>query len=184
MNSEMKAVADRLIGLRDILDVSVEKAAQVCKVSVDEYVRYESGEVDIPLSVLFCMAKEYKMDVNTLITGEDARKVSYVVTQKGKGATVDRLSDYHFESLAFGFADRMIDPFLVTINPGDIDVIHTTTHPGQEFNYCVEGHMKVQIGNSEVELREGDSVYFDSMKPHGQNCLDGAPCKFITIIMN
>ena len=48
MVNEIKSVADRLIGLRDILDVSVEEAAQVCGVSVEKYKQYESGESDIP----------------------------------------------------------------------------------------------------------------------------------------
>ena len=81
---------------------------------------------------------------------------------------VDRLADYHFESLAYGFANRKADPFLVTINPGQIPVIHPTTHPGQEFNYVIEGSVRVQIGNSSVVLNEGDSIYFDSSLPHGQ----------------
>ena len=182
--SEIKAVAERLKGLRDIFDLSEEEAAEICKVSVEQYRQYESGTVDIPLGVMFSLGKNFNIDISTFITGEEPKKVSYFVTPKGKGATVDRLADYHFESLAFGFASRLIDPFLVTINPGDIDVIHTTTHPGQEFNYCVEGDMVVQIGKSEVVLHEGDSLYFDSTKPHGQNCLNNKRCRFITIIMN
>ena len=46
MNEEIKAVADRLIGLREIMDVSVEEAAGVCNISADQYRTYESGKVD------------------------------------------------------------------------------------------------------------------------------------------
>mgnify|MGYP004448587993 CR=1 FL=1 len=181
---QMKDVADRLKGLRDVMDVSVEEAAKVCGIPVDLYKQYEDGTLDVPLGVLFSMSREYKIDLATLINGEEPRQVSYFVTPKGKGTTVNRLSDYHFESLAFGYAHRKSDPFLVSINPGDIKEIHATTHPGQEFNYCLEGDMVVVIGESEVVLHEGDSIYFDSTKPHGQNCLNGKPCKFITIILN
>ena len=37
INEEIKAVADRLIGLREIMDVSVEEAAGVCGISIDQY---------------------------------------------------------------------------------------------------------------------------------------------------
>ena len=49
MNEEIKAVADRLIGLREIMDVSVEEAAGVCGISIEQYKKYETGTVDIPV---------------------------------------------------------------------------------------------------------------------------------------
>ena len=154
MNQDIKAVADRLKGLRDILDLSIEAAAATCGISAKEYMTYESGEVDIPLSVMFCMAKKYNVDLNSFLTGDEPHKVSYFVTPKDKGVTVNRLADYHFESLAFGFANRKADPFLVTINPGDIPEIHYTTHPGQEFNYVVKGKVRIVIGEQEIILKE------------------------------
>ena len=182
-NAEIKAVAARLRGLGDSLDVYVEDAAAVCGITIQEYETYETGEVDIPISVMFCMGKKYNMDINSFLTGEDTHQVSYFVTPKDKGVAVNRLADYHFESLAFGFAHRMADPFLVTINPGDIPEVHLTTHPGQEFNYVVEGTVRIFIAGQEIILKEGDSLYFDSSKPHGMQNADDKRCRFITIIL-
>lgn len=184
MSEEMREVAERLKGLRDVLDISVEDAAKVCGISVEEYSRYETGLVDIPLSVMFSLGKKYNIDLTTFISGDEPRKVSFFVTPRGKGISVNRLADYHFESLAYGYANRKADPFLVTINPGDIPEIHRVVHPGQEFNYCVEGKVRVVVGENEVILNEGDSLYFDSTKPHGQQNADGKRCRFITIILN
>lgn len=183
MNAEIKAVADRLKGLRDMLDISVEAAANVCGISPKEYMRYESGEVDIPLSVMFCMGKRYNVDLTSFISGEEPHTVSYFVTEKDKGIAVNRLADYHFESLAYGFAHRKADPFLVTINPGDIPEIHYTTHPGQEFNYVIEGSVRIVIGENEIILKAGDALYFDSSKPHGMQNADDKRCRFLTIIL-
>ena len=57
MNEEIKAVADRLIGLREIMDVSVEEAAGVCGISIEQYQKYETGTVDIPVGILQSMSK-------------------------------------------------------------------------------------------------------------------------------
>ena len=57
MNEEIKAVADRLIGLREIMDVSVEEAAGVCGISIEQYQKYESGFVDIPVGILQSIEK-------------------------------------------------------------------------------------------------------------------------------
>ncbi len=183
MNAEIKAVADRLKGLRDMLDISIETAANVCGISPKEYMRFESGEVDIPLSVLFCMGKKYNVDLTSFISGEEPHPVSYFVTEKGKGIAVNRRADYHYESLAYGFANRNSDPFLVTINPGDISEIHYTTHPGQEFNYVIEGSLRIVIDGNEILLKEGDALYFDSSKPHGMQNADDKRCRFLVVIL-
>ena len=35
----------------------------------------------------------------------------------------------------------------------------------------------------DIILNEGDSLYFDSNKPHGMQALDGKPVKFLAVIM-
>ena len=71
INEEIKAVADRLIGLREIMDVTVEEAAGVCGISIDQYKKYETGTVDIPVGVLQSMSKKYGIDLGTLISGKE-----------------------------------------------------------------------------------------------------------------
>ena len=50
MNEEIKAVADRLIGLREIMDVSVEEAAAVCRIAGNVEVNYVEVPQDVHLS--------------------------------------------------------------------------------------------------------------------------------------
>jgi quercetin dioxygenase-like cupin family protein len=55
------------------------------------------------------------------------------------------------------------------------------SHFGQEFNYVVEGQVKVTVGKVEYVLAAGDSIYFDATLPHGQSAVNGN-AQFITII--
>ena len=55
------------------------------------------------------------------------------------------------------------------------------SHTGQEFNYVVEGQVKVTVGKTEHILSAGDSIYFDARLPHGQCAVNGTG-QFITII--
>ena len=59
--------------------------------------------------------------------------------------------------------------------------IPQNTHPGQEFNYMLEGTMLVKVQDNEVTLEVGDSVIFDATKPHGMKAV-GGPVKFLAII--
>jgi mannose-6-phosphate isomerase-like protein (cupin superfamily) len=40
------------------------------------------------------------------------------------------------------------------------------THEGEEWGIVLEGQLKVTIGDEEIILQEGDSIYFDSTLPH------------------
>lgn len=183
MNEEIKAVADRLKGLRDIMDVTTAEAAEVCGISIDQYEAYETGTIDIPVGVLQSLAKKYKIDLGTLISGKEPRMHSYCLTKKGKGLSVDRRSDYKYQALATGFQNRKADPFLVTITPEETAEIHFNSHPGHEFNYMIEGSMKIVVDGKELFLEEGDCLYFDGTKQHGMQALNNKNAKFLALII-
>ena len=183
MNEEIKAVADRLIGLREIMDVSVEEAAGVCNISAVQYRTYESGKVDIPVGVLQSMAHKYGIDLGTLISGNEPHMHSYSLTKKDKGLSVQRRSDYEYQALSTGFQNRKADPFIVQITPERTKEIHFNSHPGHEFEYMIEGSMKLVIDGKELILEEGDSVYFDATKKHGMQALNGKNAKFLAVII-
>jgi quercetin dioxygenase-like cupin family protein len=57
------------------------------------------------------------------------------------------------------------------------------THPGQEFDYVLEGRLLVSIGGHEMELGPGDSVYYDSNELHGMKALGGKRARFLAMVM-
>lgn len=183
MSEEIKAVADRLKGLREIMDVSIEEAAEVCGLTTEQYQKYESGSVDIPVGVLQCMAKKYNIDLTVLISGSEPHMHSYFLTKKDRGLSVDRRADYKYQSLAYGFKNRKADPFIVTVTPEDTKEIHFNSHPGHEFNYMLEGTMRIVVDSREMILEPGDSLYFDATCQHGMQALNNKKAKFLAIII-
>jgi len=173
-------IPGRIRELREILEMSAADLSAAAGIPVDTYTKYESGELDIPISVLYNIAAKLGTDVTVLITGEDPRMDSAAVCRKGKGVRIERYPGYEFSSLAYNFRDRTIEPLLVFLDPGKAPADHVS-HYGQEFNYVVEGRVKITVGKAEYVLNSGDSIYFDARLPHGQSALDG-PAQFITII--
>jgi mannose-6-phosphate isomerase-like protein (cupin superfamily) len=106
---------------------------------------------------------------------------SYSLTRKGRGIAVDRRKSYKYQSLAYSFKGRIAEPFIVTAEPSNGD-IHFQSHAGQEFNYMLEGKMMLVIDKKELILNEGDSIYFDSSKPHGMKALEGKSAIFLAVI--
>lgn len=180
INEQIKQVAARIAYLREAMDFSTENIAKAIGMSVNEYIQYECGEKDIPVSMIYSVATALGVDATELLIGESPRMTGYAVTRKGSGVGVERFKGYAFESLAYNFKDRNKEPMIVSIVPGD-DHPKLVTHTGQEFNYVLEGKIAVLINDKAITLNEGDSIYFDPSIPHGQIAID-APARFLTVI--
>jgi mannose-6-phosphate isomerase-like protein (cupin superfamily) len=184
MNEQIRQIAERLVGLRDALEVEVEEIAAVCNLPVEEYLLLESGTVDISVSVLHQIAQADGVELTTLMFGDEPKMNAYFVTRKGKGIAVERTKAYKYQSLAAGFVNRKADPFLVTVHPKpEEETIFLNSHYGQEYNLILEGRMLLRINGKDLILEEGDSIYFNSELPHGMKALNGEKVRFLAIIL-
>jgi Mannose-6-phosphate isomerase len=182
MNEQIKQIAERLKGLRESLDLSVESMAQQFDKAPEEIELFESGEVDIPMSYLCDVSQQFGIDTSTLISGEEPKMKNYFLTRYGKGVSVQRTKAYKYQALASGFKNPKAEPFEVTVEPNE-NPIYLNTHTGQEFNYVLEGRLQFHINGKDLILGEGDCIYFDSSHPHGMKALDGKRVKFLAIIL-
>jgi mannose-6-phosphate isomerase-like protein (cupin superfamily) len=184
MNEQIRQIADRIRGLRDIAQLSTETCAQDLGIPADTYRKYESGEADIPASFLYQVAGKFHVEMSALLTGEEPRLRVYSVTRAGRGVKVARRREYGYQSLAFNFVDKGMEPFLITVEPRpDSETVPLNAHPGQEFNYVLEGSLMVVVEGHEVLLSPGDSIYFDARHGHGMKSVGGAPARFLAVIL-
>ncbi len=183
MNEQIRQIAQRIRGLREIARLSVQACAQDLGISPETWKCYEDGTADIPASFLYQVAGKFGVDLASLLTGEEPRLHVYTVTRAGRGVKVDRRRDYGYQSLAFNFVDRKMEPFLITVDPRpDTEPVPMNSHPGQEFTYVIEGKLKVVIDVHEVLLSPGDSLYFDARHGHGLKAVGGT-ARFVAVIL-
>lgn len=184
MDEQIKQIGERVRGLRDALDLSIEEMATDCQLDLKQYQQIESGESDISVSTLQRIAHRFDIPLDVLMFGEEPKMSSYFLTRKGTGISVERTKAYKYESLASGFRNRKADPFIVTVEPKPDDTpMYYNTHSGQEFNLVIEGRLLLSINGKELVLNPGDSLYFNSSLPHGMKALDGKTVKFLAIVM-
>ncbi len=181
MNEKVRDIAARIKGLRLLSGMSSMEVSQKLGLSFEEYQKYENGEDDIPISILYEIADFYTVDLTEVLTGVSPKLHDICYLKKGEGLKVERYDQYDFQSLAYKYANRKIEPLLVTLE-ADKDP-ELVSHKGQEFNYCLEGKMKVIIGTKEYILLPGDTLYFNSMIPHKMLSMENKPAKFITVIL-
>lgn len=182
MTGEIKEIAKRIRALREIAGIAPESLAEHLEISAETYRQYESGDSDIPVSVLYEIAGKFNVQLAEILTGDRPRLHTYSLVRKGKGAKMLRSPSYDYQSLAANFVDKKMEPMLVTVHPGKPQG-DKNSHPGQEFDYVLSGRLAITIDDHELILDEGDSVYYDSTHPHSMKALGDEPMQFLAIIL-
>ena len=179
--SEINEIGARLRELREVSDCTVEEVAADLQIAPELYRSYEQDSKDIPISVIFAVANKFGVDFTEIVTGSPARLNTYHLVRRGEGKVVNRNPEYHFEDLAYRYADKVMQPLLVTLEPTDAPA-KLITHTGQEFNMVLEGKVIITLGDKEFTLTAGDSIYFNPQIPHGQRCASDKKARFLTMI--
>ena len=184
MTEQLQLIAARIKELREISGISVESFAKELNVARELLLSYESGKTDIPVGFLYEVAQRFKMELSALLSGDQPKLHVYSVVRKGKGLNVDRRKQYNYENLAYNFIHKRVEPFLVTVAPDAAPKIpEFNSHPGQEFNFVLEGSLLVIVDGHEILLKEGDSIYFDSSYRHAMKAMDDKQAIFLAIVI-
>ena len=181
MGEEMSMVSERIRELREIFGLDVEEMAKETGVDTAKYIEYETRGENIPISVLYHISQKFGVDLSEILTGESAHLSTLQVCRRGRGKTIDRYPGYMFESLAPRFTQKIMEPLLVTLLPGEPEAA-LVTHEGQEFNIVLEGVIVITYDCREYVLNPGDAVYFDPTRPHGQRAIGESKARFLTVI--
>ncbi|MBQ7330460.1 MAG: AMP-binding protein [Oscillospiraceae bacterium] len=179
-------VALRIREMREIVGYTPADMAEKTEISVELYLKYESGETDLPFSFMHKCAKVFGLELTELLDGSTAKLSNYTVTRRGNGMVTASEDGITIQDMAAMFRQKIATPYWVTYEYSQelqSQPIHTTTHDGQEFNLVIKGSMRIRIGEHEEVLREGDSIFYKSSTPHGMIAIDGADCVFLSMIM-
>ena len=180
---QLQLIAMRIRDLRDITGLSTQEMADKTAITLAEYEAYESGTRDFSFSHLFNIAEALGVDISDLLTGESPKLHGYVITRDGQGLQFQRRQQYEYHHLAYNFRDKLSEPFIVTVRQDEPDVAKQAhSHEGQEFDYVLEGTLKIELGGNELYLKPGDSVYYDSALPHAMYAIEG-DCRFIAVVV-
>jgi len=182
MAETIEEIASRVRELRELSKVTAEEMAEHLKVPLETYNCYEDGRTDIPASKLFEIGQRLDVDMNLLLTGEEARMRIFTVTRKGEGVEVERRRQYRYQNLAAKFLSKKAEFFTVTIDPRK-ETPAAYSHPGQEFDYVLEGSLKFSIHDHDIILNEGDSILFDSSYMHAMQAQNDRPATMLVVVI-
>ena len=88
MNENIKEIAERLRGLREIMEYSVEAMAEATGITPEEYALREAGEKDFSVTFLGKCADKFGVDIIDLLSGSYPKLKSPSLCRNGQGRTV------------------------------------------------------------------------------------------------
>jgi len=184
LSETSREIIERVKVLREIEEISSETLARELGFDQSEYKQWETGEREFPIGVLVEIASFFKVDLSELITGKTSKLRTYCLTKNGEAPEVSRRPMYTYWNLAYNFHKKLCEPFLVEASADtENKPINLNTHPGQEFDYVIEGNLLMSIGGRESELGPGDCIYYDSNEPHGMKALGGKRARFLAFVL-
>ncbi len=186
MEPNIKEVAGRIRALREDLDLTMQEMADATGLSVAAYAAQESGDNDLSFTFLYRCANRFGVDVIELLTGENPHLTGYSLTRAADGLSIKRRAGFEYLHKAPHFRHKLAEPFLVTapyLAEEQDKPIHLSSHKGQELDYVIEGKLRFAYEGHVEDLEPGDLVMYDSGRGHGMIAIDGAPCKFLAIVL-
>ncbi len=187
LDFKIKEMAARIKELREIEGFTTYEMATKTGVSVNEYVACENGESDLNFAFIYRCALAFNVDVTSIIEGNTPKLTNYVYTRAGKGQKIEKAPGMTYFNLAAKFKNKIAEPLFVEATYSEEQQnkdIELTSHDGQELDIVIEGRLKVQVGEHYEILGPGDSIYYDSLTPHGMIAVDGKDCTFYAIVLN
>ncbi len=187
MDYSLKEVAGRIKDLREAKGYTPEELAKLTGVTVEDYKILEQGETDFSFTFIYKCAKACGVEVVDILEGTSTTLTSFAITRKGEGLKIVKKHGVVYNNLAPKFKGKLAEPFLVKfpyLEEEQNTPIKLASHNGQEFDVIVKGSLKVQVGNHVDILHEGDSIFYNSIIPHGMIAVSEGGCEFHAVVLN
>jgi quercetin dioxygenase-like cupin family protein len=180
-----ESLGDRIRRVREMRGLTIRDLSSRTGIDIDALECIESSEMIPALGQLARLGKALDMKMGYFISPGIEKFMTVVRKDERRpisryGETKSMRYGYSYESLAPEKADRLMEPFIVTLVPTDVEEF--STHAGQEFLYVLEGEMKVQVGDRVDFLKPGDAVYYDSNQPHFVRCVGTTVTKLLAVL--
>lgn len=178
-----QTIGENIRALREEKGLSLTEAAKRAGLSKSNLSKIETAQISSPIATLLSIAGALNVHLSRFFV-ERTKPPAYVVTKKGHGPVLTRGGSefgYSYEALALDMPDKLAEPFLLTVRPGDKRGVFK--HKGQEFIYVLSGRLRMRIGEDSVTLEAGDSLYFDPQNEHTCEALDRKAVRFLCLFL-
>ena len=183
-------VGYKIKGIRESKNLTIEEVSERSGLSAEQITSIENDQNLPSLGPLIKIARALGVRLGTFMDDNDA--LGPVVCRAAdrerdssisfsNGAT-DARKHMEYHPLAQQKAGRHMEPFVIDVNPTEQLDYKLSAHEGEEFIYVLEGELEVDYGKEKYTLKEGDSIFYDSIVKHHVHGAPGKPAKILAVV--
>lgn len=177
LEETLEGIGDRLREERTKAGISQRELARRLGLSASMISQLESGLSKPSVGTLYAIVTELNLSLDRVIRGEDfTDEGPAVVLGDGSHSPLVHPEDRQIIELASGVrweelsasSEEAVDFLHATYEVGGASTPDESLmrHHGREYGYVMTGTLGIQIGFQEYVLEAGDSIAFDSTRPH------------------
>lgn len=180
-------IGERIKELRLMRGMSTEDVSLKSGISESTLSGIENHLISPPLGNIISLANAFEVSVGEFFG--DSADSPFCIVRSDDRKTVSRFDSaentscgYSYQSLGHKKKNRQMEPFLVTLTPGDASSVEPNQHVGEEIIFVLEGKIRVSLADHTDILNPGDSIYYDSSLPHILSCLGDEAATILAVI--
>ena len=178
MNSQIPNVGHAIRSLRERQNLSLRDLSKRCGLSINAISKIERGENSPTVASLHKLASALGVHITSFFT-EEPNQIT-VFTQRNNTMRIQG-EGILIEGLGSGLPNQKLEPFCLTIGPGEDNLNDPASHSGEEFVHCFKGELEYQVGDESYLLKRGDSLFFKASQPHCWRNNENIPAKVILV---
>jgi transcriptional regulator with XRE-family HTH domain len=171
-------VGHRIRTIRERQGLSLRALSERSGLSLNAISLIERGENSPTVSSLHLLAKALGVSIAEFFQEEHEEAVVFV---RPAERLVSQANGIRMESLGIGLRQQQLEPFLLTVAPGEGNFDQPIVHSGEEFVFCLEGAVEYCINDRIYRLGPGDSLLFEATLPHCFHNNTGEPARLCMV---
>ena len=183
-------IGAKIRGLRETKNLSIEEIAERSGLTVEQIESIETDQNLPSLGPLIKIARALGVrlgtfmddndDLGPIVTRAADREKDSSISFSNDATDARKHMEYH--PLAQQKAGRHMEPFVIDINPEESPEFQLSAHEGEEFIYVMQGEVEIVYGKDTYSLKEGDSIFYDSIVKHHVHGAPGKSDKILAVV--
>ena len=190
MSDNQSIVGHKIKGIRESKNLSIEEISERSGLSAEQILSIENDQNLPSLGPLIKIARALGVRLGTFMDDNDAlgpvvcraadRERNSSISFSNGATDARKHMEYH--PLAQQKAGRHMEPFVIDINPEENPEFKLSAHEGEEFIYVMNGEVEIEYGKEKYLLKEGDSIFYDSIVKHHVHGAPGKSAKILAVV--
>jgi transcriptional regulator with XRE-family HTH domain len=174
------SVGHGLRKLRSERNLSIRALAEKSGLAVNTLSLIENGKTSPSCSTLQQIAAALGVPITAFFETEPPQNM--VVHVRACQRSHAAFTHGTLKDLGAGLRNRVVEPFIVTLEPNAGSGATSIVHTGHEFVYCLQGRIIYTVEEHPYLLEPGDSLLFESHLPHRWQNVDAGPSQALLVL--